>query len=604
MCGVVAYIGSQDAVPVLVDGLKRLEYRGYDSAGIAVVGRNGELKVRKSRGRVAECFAALPARFKGSPGIGHTRWATHGRPSDGNAHPHTVGTVSVVHNGVIENADELRASLKADGAEFGSETDSEVLAHLIARSDAAELDEAVRLALAEIVGTYGIAVIDAAQPDRIVLARNGSPVVIGIGEREMFAASDVAALVGHSRQIVHLDDGELAVLRADGFRTFTLAKVPTAKLPSDVDLRPVAYERGDHEHYLIKEIHEQPDAVERTLRGRLDTRFHTAHLGGLNLEPRDARAIRRVKIIGCGSAYYAGQIGAQLIEELARIPADAEAASEFRYRNPVVDLDTLYVAVSQSGETYDTLAAVQELQRKGGRVLGLVNVVGSAIGRQCDGGIYLHAGPEQSVASSKAYTSMAVAFGLLALYLGRIRDLSPDDGRRIAAGLAALPGQIEAILADEDRIRQVAAVLAEFDSVFYVGRVRGYPVAREGAQKLKEISYIHAEAYQGSELKHGPLALVCPERPTVAIIPDDELLAKNLTMLDEIRARHGRVIAVAHTTLPSALAEDVIVVPRSEPELDPILLTIPLQLLAYHAALALGRDIDRPRNLAKSVTVE
>jgi glutamine---fructose-6-phosphate transaminase (isomerizing) len=604
MCGVVAYIGSQDAVPILVDGLKRLEYRGYDSAGIAVVGRNGELKVRKSQGRVAECFADLPARFKGSTGVGHTRWATHGRPSDANAHPHVVGTVSVVHNGVIENADELRGKLKADGARFTSETDSEVLAHLIARSDAADLEEAVRLALASVVGTYGIAVIDAARPDRVVLARNGSPVVLGIGDREMFAASDIAALVGHARQIVHLDDGELAVLRADGFRTFTLAKEATAKLPSDVDLLPVAYERGDHQHYLIKEIHEQPSAVERTLRGRLDSRFHTAHLGGLNLEPREARAIRRVKIIGCGSAYYAGQIGAQLIEELARIPADAEPAAEFRYRNPVVELDTLYVAVSQSGETYDTLAAVQELQRKGGKVLGLVNVVGSAIGRQCDGGIYLHAGPEQSVASSKAYTSMAVAFGLLALYLGRIRDLSPEDGRRIAVGLAALPDQIQAILADEDRIGQVATMLTEYESVFFVGRVRSYPVAREGAQKLKEISYIHAEAYPGSELKHGPLALICPERPTVALVPDDELLAKNLTTLGEIRARRGRIVAVAHSAPDPALAEDVIVVPKNEPELDPILLTVPLQLLAYHAALALGRDVDKPRNLAKSVTVE
>jgi glucosamine--fructose-6-phosphate aminotransferase (isomerizing) len=515
-----------------------------------------------------------------------------------------VGTVAVVHNGIIENADELRARLTAEGAEFGSETDTEVLAHLIATSAADDLEEAVRLALAQIVGTYGIAVVDAARPDRIVLARNGSSVVIGIGDRELFAASDVGALVGHAGQIVHLDDGELAVLQADGFRTFTTDKVATAKLPSAVDLEAVAYERGEYEHYLGKEIHEQPKAIERALRGRLDTRFHTAHLGGLNLEPREARAIRRMKNIGCGSAYYAGQLGAQLVEELARIPADAEVAAEFRHRNPVVELDTLYVAVSQSGETYDTLAAVQELRRKGGKVLGLVNVVGSAIARECDGGIYLHAGPEQSVASTKAYTSMVVAFALLALYLGRIRDLSPADGRRIADGLAALPDQIEAILKDEDRIAGLAAALAEHESVFFLGRVRGYPVAREGAQKLKEISDIHAEAYPGSELKHGPLALICPDRPTVAVVPDDELLAKNLTTLGEIRARQGRIVAVAHSTMDTALTEDVILVPRSEPELDPILLTIPLQLLAYHAALALGRDIDKPRNLAKSVTVE
>ncbi|ROO85706.1 glucosamine--fructose-6-phosphate aminotransferase (isomerizing) [Actinocorallia herbida] len=604
MCGIVAYIGSRDAVPLLVGGLQRLEYRGYDSAGVAVVGRNGELRVRKAKGRVGQCLADLPARFKGSPGIGHTRWATHGEPSDANAHPHVAGTVAVVHNGIIENADELRAKLAADGAVFASETDSEVLAHLIARAQADELEEAVRQALQEVVGTYGIAVVDAARPDRIVLARNGSPVVLGIGEREMFAASDVAALAGHARQVVHLDDGELAVLEPGGFRTFTLEKRATTKLPSEVGLDEESYERGEHRHFMIKEIREQPAAVARALTGRLDTRFHTAHLGGLNLDPREARAVRRVKIIGCGSAYYAGQIGAQLIEELTRIPADAEPASEFRYRNPVVSPDTLYVAVSQSGETYDTLTAVQELQRKGGRVLGLVNVVGSAIARQCDGGIYLHAGPEQSVASTKAYTSMTVAFALLALYLGRIRDLSPDAGRRIANGLKALPGQIERILAQEDRIKEVAGALAEYRSAFFVGRVRGYPVAREGAQKLKEISYIHAEAYPGSELKHGPLALICPERPTVAIVPDDELLAKNLTTLGEIRARHGRILAVAHTAPGPALADDVILVPKNEPELDPILLSVPLQLLAYHAALALGHDIDKPRNLAKSVTVE
>ncbi|GAB2836676.1 glutamine--fructose-6-phosphate transaminase (isomerizing) [Actinocorallia aurea] len=604
MCGIVAYIGRRDAVPVLVEGLQRLEYRGYDSAGVAVAGKGGELKVRKAKGRVGEVFAGLPARFKGAPGIGHTRWATHGEPSDANAHPHVAGTVAVVHNGIIENADELRAKLEADGAVFASETDSEVLAHLIARSQAPELEEAVRQALHEVVGTYGIAVIDAARPDRIVLARNGSPVVLGIGEKEMFAASDVAALVGHARQVVHLDDGELAVLEAGGFRTFTLEKLATAKLPSDVELDEVSYDRGDHRHFMIKEIREQPAAVARALSGRLDPRFHTAHLGGLNLDPREARAFSRVKIIGCGSAYYAGQIGAQLIEELARIPADAEPASEFRYRNAVVSADTLYVAVSQSGETYDTLAAVQELQRKGGRVLGLVNVVGSAIARQCDGGIYLHAGPEQSVASTKAYTSMTVAFALLALYLGRIRDLSPDAGRRIAAGLKALPEQIEQILAQEEEIKRVAEALAEYPSAFFVGRVRGYPAAREGAQKLKEISYIHAEAYPGSELKHGPLALICPERPTVAIVPDDELLAKNLTTLGEIRARHGRIFAVAHTPPGAGLTEDVVLVPKNEPELDPILLTIPLQLLAYHAALALGHDIDKPRNLAKSVTVE
>jgi glucosamine--fructose-6-phosphate aminotransferase (isomerizing) len=447
-------------------------------------------------------------------------------------------------------------------------------------------------------------VLDAAQPDRIVVARNGSPIVLGIGEKEMFAASDVAALVRYTRQVVHLDDGELATVRADGFRTFTQDARATAKEPSTVDWEVGSYDTGGHDHYLIKEIHEQPEAVERTLRGRLDDRFHTAHLGGLNLDARELREIRRVKILGCGSAYYAGEIGAQLIEELARIPAHAEPASEFRYRNPVIEADTLYIAVSQSGETYDTLAAVQEITRKGGRVLGVVNTVGSAIARACDGGVYLHAGPEISVASTKAFTSTVVAFALLALHFGRIHDLSPADGRRICAGLKALPGQIREILAQEERIAGLAAEYAKHDGMMLIGRVRGWPVAREGAQKLKEISYVHAEAYPASELKHGPLALINPELPTVALVPDDELLDKNLTTLGEIRARNGRVLAVGHRAPDARLADDAVLVPRNEPELDPLLLGIPLQLLAYHAAVALDRDVDRPRNLAKSVTVE
>jgi glucosamine--fructose-6-phosphate aminotransferase (isomerizing) len=608
MCGIVAYIGPKDAAPILLEGLQRLEYRGYDSAGVAVAPRGGGLRVRKTKGRVADLAAALPARFGGRAGIGHTRWATHGEPSDANAHPHTDAAerIAVVHNGIIENADALRAKLAADGTELLSETDTEVLAHLIGaavRSGAA-LEDAVRQVLGQIVGTYGIAVLDAEQPDRIVVARNGSPIVLGIGEKEMFAASDVAALVRYTRQVVHLDDGELATVRADGFRTFTEDDLATAKQPSTVDWEIGSYDTGGHAHFLRKEIHEQPAAVERTLSGRINERFATAHLGGLNLDPREARAFRRVKILGCGSAYYAGEMGAQLIEELARIPADAEPASEFRYRNPVIEADTLYIAVSQSGETYDTLAAVQEVRRKGGRVLGVVNTVGSAIARECDGGLYLHAGPEISVASTKAFTCTAVAFALIALHFGRVHDLSPADGRRICAGLKALPGQIREILAQEDRIQELAAAYGKHTGMMFVGRVRGWPVAREGAQKLKEISYVHAEAYPASELKHGPLALIGPDLPTVAIVPDDELREKNLTTLGEIRARQGRVLMVGHTAPEQALAEDAILVPRNEPELDPILLGVPLQLFAYHAAVALGRDVDKPRNLAKSVTVE
>jgi glutamine---fructose-6-phosphate transaminase (isomerizing) len=608
MCGIVGYVGSQDAAPILLEGLGRLEYRGYDSAGLAVVARGG-LKVRKVKGRVADLTADLPARFKGTPGIGHTRWATPGEPTPENAHPHTdaAGRIAVVHNGIIENADELRAKLTADGVEFTSQTDTETVAHLVAAAftaGAADLEQAVRQALRQVVGAYGLAILDAEHPDRIVVARNGSPVLLGVGDKEMFVASDVAALIGYTRQVVYLDDGELATITAGGYRTFTLDDRSVAKSPSTIDWDVVGAEIGDHAHFLIKEINEQPRAIKRALSGRIDERFETAHLGGLNLTIREAREFRRVKILGCGSACYAGDLGAQLIEDLARMPATAEAASEFRYRNPVVEPDTLYVAVSQSGETIDTLAAVQELQRKGGRVIGIINVVGSTIARQVDGGIYLHAGPEMSVAATKSFTSTVTAFALLALHLGRIRDLSPTEGRRIIAGLNALPDQIAEIIALEDEIAGVAKEIAPSNSVLFVGRRRGWPVAREGAQKLKEISYVHAEAYPSAELKHGPLALVNPELPTVAIVPDDDLLDKNTSTLSEIKARKGPVIAIAHRELPTELADRTVVIPRSEPELDPILLSVPLQILAYHAAVALGRDVDRPRNLAKSVTVE
>ncbi len=608
MCGIVGYVGAQDAAPILLEGLGRLEYRGYDSAGLAVVARGG-LKVRKVKGRVADLTADLPARFKGTPGIGHTRWATHGEPTPENAHPHTdaAGRIAVVHNGIIENADELRAKLTADGVEFTSQTDTETVAHLVAAAftaGAADLEQAVRQALRQVVGAYGLAILDAEHPDRIVVARNGSPVLLGVGDKEMFVASDVAALIGYTRQVVYLDDGELATITAGGYRTFTLDDRSVAKSPSTIDWDVVGAEIGDHAHFLIKEINEQPRAIKRALSGRIDERFETAHLGGLNLTIREAREFRRVKILGCGSACYAGDLGAQLIEDLARMPATAEAASEFRYRNPVVEPDTLYVAVSLSGETIDTLAAVQELQRKGGRVIGIINVVGSTIARQVDGGIYLHAGPEMSVAATKSFTSTVTAFALLALHLGRIRDLSPTEGRRIIAGLNALPDQIAEIIALEDEIAGVAKEIAPSNSVLFVGRRRGWPVAREGAQKLKEISYVHAEAYPSAELKHGPLALVNPELPTVAIVPDDDLLDKNTSTLSEIKARKGPVIAIAHRELPTELADRTVVIPRSEPELDPILLSVPLQILAYHAAVALGRDVDRPRNLAKSVTVE
>ncbi|GGV33816.1 glutamine--fructose-6-phosphate transaminase (isomerizing) [Streptomyces spectabilis] len=605
MCGIVGYIGKRDVAPLLLEGLQRLEYRGYDSAGIVITSPKATgLKMVKAKGRVRDLEARVPKRFTGTTGIAHTRWATHGAPSDENAHPHldAENKVAVVHNGIIDNATELRAKLLADGAEFRSETDTEVITHLIARSGAETLEERVREALRHIEGTYGIAVMHADFNDRIVVARNGSPVVLGIGEKEMFVASDVAALVSHTRQVVTLDDGEMATLKADDYRTYTTEGSSTQASPTTVEWEAESYDMGGHDTYMHKEIFEQADAVDRVLRGRIDDRFSTVHLGGLNLDAHDARKVRRVKILGCGTSYHAGMIGAQMIEELARIPADAEPASEFRYRNAVVDPDTLYVAVSQSGETYDVLAAVQELKRKGARVFGIVNVVGSAIAREADAGVYVHAGPEVCVVSTKCFTNTTVAFALLALHLGRIRDLSVADGKRIIAGLRELPAQIEQMLAREDEIKKLAAEFAEAKSMLFIGRVRGYPVAREASLKLKEVSYIHAEAYPASELKHGPLALIEPALPTVAIVPDDDLLEKNRAALEEIKARSGRILAVAHQEQEKA--DHTIVVPKNEDELDPILMGIPLQLLAYHTALALGRDIDKPRNLAKSVTVE
>jgi glutamine---fructose-6-phosphate transaminase (isomerizing) len=606
MCGIVGYVGGQQAAPLLLEGLTRLEHRGYDSAGVAVLGPSG-VRVAKKAGRVRDLSEELPKRFAGKVGIGHTRWATHGPATDANAHPHTdtKGDVAVVHNGIIDNAAALRQQLADDGVDLVSDTDTEVLAHLVARSDADTLEGKVRDALAVIDGTYGIAVMHADFPDRLVVARNGSPLIIGVGEKEMHVASDLAALVRYTTTVAHLDDGELATLTATGFTTYRQDLSTTGKAATTVDIDPSAYDAGEHDSFMYKEMLEQPAAAERVLRGRLDERFGTAHLGGLNMDPRETRAIRRVKILGCGSAYYVGQMGAALLEELARIPADAEAASEFRYRNPVIEPDTLYVAVSQSGETIDTLLAVQEIRRKGGRVVGLVNVVGSAIARECDGGIYLHAGPEVAVASTKALTNMFLGFALLALQLGRVRDLSIADGTRLIEGLARIPGQIAEILEREDELAAVATRLAESESLFFVGRVRGFPVAREGAQKFKEISYRHAEAYQTSELKHGPLALISEQVPTVAIVPDDELTSRNVAALHEIAARRGPLVVVTHEGVDLGEVEAVrIDVPRNERELDPILLTVPLQVLAYHAALHLGHDIDKPRNLAKSVTVE
>jgi glucosamine--fructose-6-phosphate aminotransferase (isomerizing) len=605
MCGIVGYIGKRDAVPILIEGLRRLEYRGYDSAGIALA-VGGALRVSKCKGKVRELEAQLPKRLKGAPGIAHTRWATHGEPSDLNAHPHCDASerFAIVHNGIIENADALRAQLQATGVVFRSATDSEVLAHLIAANPGVTLAEGVRTALKFIAGTYGIAVLDAQRPDSLVVARNGSPVVIGIGEHEMFVASDAGALVRHTQSIVHLDDGELAELSADGFETMTLDGGHTAKTPLTLTWTDEAYTKGSFAHYMRKEISEQGEAVRRTLSGRLEARFQTSHLGGIELTARDLLEVRRIKILGCGSAYIAGAMGAHMIEQLARLPCQAESAAEFRYRNPVIEPDTLYVAVSQSGETFDTLAAVQEIKRKGGRVLGVINVVGSTIARECGRGIYIHAGPEIAVVSTKTFTCTVVAFALLGLYLGRLRDLSPAQGERILTALAALPAQIDGVLAREAEIARLAESFSGCEHAYFIGRGSSFAVAMEGALKLKEISYLHAEAYPASELKHGPLALIAPETPTLIVIPHDELYHKNLSTIAEVQARRGPVVAITHPGKAPLDVEAVLEVPKSVPEIDPILLNLPLQLLAYHVALRRGRDVDQPRNLAKSVTVE
>jgi len=612
VCGIVGYIGRRDAIPVVLEGLRSLEYRGYDSAGLAVIYRN-KLQVTKTAGRVQDLRDRVGDRARATIGIGHTRWATHGEPTDANAHPHTdsTGRIAIVHNGIIENAEQLRDALTQRGVALASDTDTEALAHMIAAeaTDDTSLEDAVRRVLRHVEGTYGLVVLDTRNPAELVVARNGSPIVLGIGASEMFVASDVAALVRYTKQVVYLDDGEVAAVHASDYRVVSLDDSGRRasggdKVPTTVEAEADDYELGPYEDFMRKEIHEQPEALRRALRGRLDDRFSTARLGGINLDARQLRSIRQVKFLGCGSAYYAGQMGAVLVEELARIPSDAEPASEFRYRNPVVDPDTLYVAVSQSGETLDTLMAVQELRRKGGQVIGAVNVVGSAIGRECGTGVFLHAGPEIAVASTKALTNMAASFAMLALLLGRVRDLSAASGQRMVTGLRALPGQMEAILADEEHIAEIARRFAAAEHMFFIGRVRGWQVAREGAQKLKEISYVHAEAYQAAELKHGPLALINASMPSVVVVPDDDLLSKNVSTIEQIKARGGPVIAVTSAELPPSLADAVIRIPRGEPELDPLLLNVPLQMLAYHIAAKLGRDIDKPRNLAKSVTVE
>lgn len=609
MCGIIAYTGKQTAAPLLMDALRRLAYRGYDSAGVALQHR-GKIKTLRAAGKLENLSAREPESLKGSCGMGHTRWATHGEATEANAHPHLSSDqrIAIIHNGIIENADQLRAALVKSGVQMLSETDSEVLAHLIRHELDADndLQEAVCRSLKKIQGTYGLVVMDAELPGTLIAARAGSPVVVGIGENEMFVASDTSVLAHHTREVSHLLDGDVALISTKGMQVRSLDTGTREPTTTQLDANTADAGLGDFPNFMLKEIFEQPESLARTLGGRLDKRFNTARLGGLNINARELLDVRAVKILGCGTAYYAGLSGAHMIETLARIPSSAEPAAEFRYRNPVIERDILYVVVSQSGETFDTLAATREIQRKGGQVIGINNVVGCSLAREVDGGIYMHAGPEVSVASTKAYTSMVASFALLALYLGRIRDLSPQAGGQLIAALEALPAQFEEVLAQSDNIAAVAAHYQNARSAFFIGRAAAHPIAMEGALKLKEIAYLHAEAYPTSELKHGPLALIDPNMPTIAALPNDELLDKSISSLAEIKARRGPVIAISNADDPriANLADHLITVPNTHHILHPLLMAVALQLFAYHVAKALDRNVDQPRNLAKSVTVE
>jgi glucosamine--fructose-6-phosphate aminotransferase (isomerizing) len=610
MCGIIGYVGNRECMPILIEGLKRLEYRGYDSAGVAVH-KNGQLEVVKAAGKIRQ----LESRLKDHPisgrfGMGHTRWATHGEPNDINAHPHTdeAKTVALVHNGIIENFATLKAALIAEGHAFTTDTDTEVLAHLIEKylKRGLKLERAVGAALRDVEGTYGIVVMCASEPGVMVGARNGSPMVLGIADGEYYLASDVAAIVEHTRQVIYLDDGEMGVLTPDGFHTATIGNERVEKEVVDVDWDLSQIEKGGFEHFMLKEIMEQPDAVRNATRGRLLVSEGLARLGGLNLTSEQLRDVRRIIILGCGTSWHAGLIGEYMLEEFARIPVEVEYASEFRYRNPIIDEGTLVLVISQSGETIDTLAAMREARRRGAKALGIVNVVGSTIARESDGGVYIHAGPEIGVASTKAFTSQVTVLALLTLLLGRHRGLSRDYGIEIARELAALPGKIEHALEARESVRRIAELYGRHDNFIYLGRGFHFPVALEGALKLKEISYIHAEGYPAAEMKHGPIALIDENMPVVFICTRDSAYEKVMSNMMEVRARKGRIIAVATEgdMEVQGRADHVLYVPATIPMLQPILSVVPLQLLAYDIAVARGCDVDQPRNLAKSVTVE
>jgi glucosamine--fructose-6-phosphate aminotransferase (isomerizing) len=617
MCGIIGYVGKQAAGSILLEGLKRLEYRGYDSAGLAV-GAKGKIEVVKKAGRVENLIrAAAVVKLSARWGIAHTRWATHGGVTDANAHPHVSsdGKFALCHNGVIENYLAIKKFCENQGFTFLSQTDTEVLVNLIAyhyRKEPETLGKnrfltAVRKALLHIEGTYGIAVLCADNPGEVVGARKGSPLVVGVGHGENMIASDVSAFIGRTQNVIYLDDGQVAHLTAADFNITTTADEAVDPIIAKVDWEIEQSELGRYTHFMEKEIFEQPTALENALRGRFSDDLSTGKFGGLNLDPRDLRLIDRILFCACGTAWHACLVAEHLIERYARIPVEVEYASEFRYRNAPLDKNTLVFVVSQSGETIDTLEALREAKRKGHRVLAITNVVGSTIARESDGGIYQHAGPEIGVASTKAFTSQILISALVALYLGRLRDLSYGEGRVMADALRTVPGLASQVLDQADNIKAIAKKYAQFEDFLFLGRQAMFPIALEGALKLKEISYIHAEGYPAAEMKHGPIALISPECPSVFLAPRGEILKKVISNIQEIRARKGPVIAITSAPIeefPAALADDVIHVPDAHDAIQPILFSIPIQLLAYYTAVERGCDVDKPRNLAKSVTVE
>ncbi len=616
MCGIIGYVGRREALPVLMDGLRRLEYRGYDSAGVAVsqLPADGEsvLTVVRAVGKVVALEEKLVGRtIRGTTGIAHTRWATHGAPSETNAHPHVGcdGGLALVHNGIIENYAELRAELVAAGHVFVSETDTEALVHLVEHlllSPGATLADAVRSAVRRVRGTYGIAVTRLLEPGTIVAARLGSPIVLGIGDGEMLVASDPGAIVPQTRRAVFLNDGEMAVIRPDGYRVVSLDNRPVRKLPERLEGDAGEARKDGFDHFMLKEMAEQPDVLRNAMRGRLDRANGRAILGGLRDVADRLRDIDRMIFVGCGSAYHAAQVGEYMLEEHAGIPVEVELASEFRYRKPIITPRTAVLAVSQSGETADTLAAIREAKRRGAFTLGIVNAAGSTIARETDAGVYNHAGPEMGVASTKAFLSQATIFALLTLFLGRQRGMSAAAGKRIAEELARLPELVASLLARSGEYRALAETYATARDFFYLGRKYCAPLAFEGALKLKEVSYVHAEGYAAGEMKHGPIALVDDAFLTLVLCPSDSVYEKTKSNVEEVRARGGKVIAVTTEGNDDIrrLADDVVFVPRTLEMLFPILAAVPLQLFAYHMALVRGLDPDRPRNLAKSVTVE